>query len=117
MKRAALAGLLLLAANSWIGGADQPAPKTHQVELNGHAFTLPAGFEIELVAGPPLVERPISAAFDERGRLYVTDSSGSNEKPDIQLRKKPHRVVRLESTNGDGKFDKRTIFADKMMFP
>ena len=34
-----------------------------------------------------------------------------------QLAEKPHRIVRLEDSDGDGKFDKRTVFADKMMFP
>ena len=31
--------------------------------------------------------------------------------------KKPHRILRLEDTNGDGDFDKATVFADRMMFP
>lgn len=88
-----------------------------QVQLNGRTFTLPDGFTIEQVAGPPLVDRPIVADFDEQGRLYVDDSSGSSEKLTIQLEKKPHRVVRLEDTEGDGHFDKSTVFADHMMFP
>ena len=64
-----------------------------EVKLNGHTFTLPDGFELELVAGPPLVDRPIVADFDEQGRLYVADSSGSNDKVQIQLQEKtaPHR--------------------------
>ncbi len=78
---------------------------------------MPDGFTIEKIAGPPLVDRPITAAFDEQGRLYVADSSGSNENVQKQLAEKPHRVVRLEDTDGDGKFDKTQIFADKMMFP
>ena len=69
------------------------------------------------VAGPPLVDRPITADFDEQGRLYVADSSGSNDKVEKQLAEKPHRIVRLEDTDGDGRFDKSTVFADKMMFP
>jgi putative membrane-bound dehydrogenase-like protein len=91
------------------------AGKTHEVSLNGHVFTLPVGFEIELAAGPPLVDRPITADFDEQGRLYVSDSSGSNEKVEEQLKKKPHRILRLEAENG--RFVRRTIFADQMMFP
>ncbi|HEY1190318.1 MAG TPA: PVC-type heme-binding CxxCH protein [Gemmata sp.] len=90
---------------------------THQVKLNGHTFTLPEGFTIELAAGADLAPRPIAAAFDEKGRLYVTDSSGSNEKVAIQAEKKPHRIVRLESTKGDGKFDKQTVFVKSVMFP
>ena len=36
--------------------------------------------EIELAAGPPLVDFPITIDFDEQGRLYVSESSGSSEK-------------------------------------
>jgi putative membrane-bound dehydrogenase-like protein len=79
--------------------------------------TVPEGFEVELVAGPPLVDRPIVADFDELGRLYVAESSGSNENVQTQLAKKPHRILRLEDTDGDGRFDTRTVFADRMMFP
>jgi putative membrane-bound dehydrogenase-like protein len=78
---------------------------------------VPAGFSIELAAGPPLVERPIVASFDDEGRLYVAESSGSNDPVQKQLELKPHRIVRLEDSDGDGKFDKRTVFADRMMFP
>src|SRR5439155_16068291 len=91
--------------------------KTVEVKLNGHIFTLPPGFEIELVAGPPLVNRPIVADFDEQGRLYVADSSGSNAPLAQQVKNPTHRIIRLEDTDGDGRFDKATVFADKMMFP
>jgi putative membrane-bound dehydrogenase-like protein len=117
MKRLALAAVVLTLAAAEIPAAAPQSPKTHQVELNGHTFTLPVEFDIELAAGPPLVDRPIVADFDEQGRLYVADSSGSNEPTAVQVVKKPHRIVRLEDTDGDGKFDKRTVFADKMMFP
>jgi putative membrane-bound dehydrogenase-like protein len=80
-------------------------------------LTVPAGFEVERVAGPPLVNRPIVADFDEEGRLYVADSSGSNDKVEKQLAEKPHRIVRLEDTNRDGRFDTSVVFADRMMFP
>ena len=88
-----------------------------QFKIGAHNFTLPDGFEIELVASTNLVPRPIEADFDEQGRLYVTDSSGSNDKVEKQLAEKPHRVVRLEDTDGDGLFDKSIAFADKMMLP
>jgi hypothetical protein len=83
----------------------------------GPVLTVPAGFTIERVAGPPLVNRPIVADFDEEGRLYVADSSGSNDKTDKQVIDRPHRIVRLEDTDGDGRFDKSVVFADKMMLP
>ena len=72
---------------------------------------------VERVAGPPLVDRPIVADFDDEGRLYVADSSGSNDRVEKQLADRPHRIVRLEDTNADGRFDKSVVFADKMMLP
>lgn len=79
-------------------------------------LNVPAGYEVMKVAGPPLVDRPVVCCLDDKGRLYVADSSGSNEKPTVQLEKKPHRIVRLEDTDGDGIYDKPTVFADQMMF-
>jgi putative membrane-bound dehydrogenase-like protein len=80
-------------------------------------LTVPAGFEIEPVARPPLVNRPIVADLDEEGRLYVADSSGSNDKVEQQLADRPHRILRLEDRDGDGVFDASTVFADRMMLP
>lgn len=88
-----------------------------EVELNGHRFTLPDGFDIELAAGVPHTSRPIAADFDEQGRLYVAESSGSTVKAPQQLIEKSHSIVRLEDSDGDGTFDKHTVFADRMMFP
>src|SRR4029078_4261295 len=90
----------------------QPEPQTA-----GPALTVPPGFVVEVVAGPPLVNRQIVADFDDQGRLYVADSSGSNDKVDKQLEDRPHRIVRLEDSDGDGRFDKSVVFADRMMFP
>ena len=103
--------LTILIVSYGASRADQTAPPT------GPVLTVPAGFTIERVAGPPLVNRPIVADFDEEGRLYVADSSGSNDKTDKQVIDRPHRIVRLEDTDGDGRFDKSVVFADKMMLP
>ena len=62
------------------------------VELDGQVFTLADGLTIEQIAGPPLIDRPIAASFDELGRLYVTESSGSNARVYDQLEEKPHRI-------------------------
>ena len=80
-------------------------------------FTVPPGFEVERVAGPPLVDRPIVGDFDDEGRLYVADSSGSNDRVEKQLADRPHRIVRLEDVDGDGTFDTSVVFADRMMLP
>ena len=80
-------------------------------------ITVPDGFTVEQIAAPPLVNRPISVAIDEQGRLYATDSGGATEKAPEQLKTLPHRIVRLEDSDGDGRYDKSTVFADKFMFP
>ena len=87
------------------------------VSVNGLRATVPEGFTLELAAGNDLVSRPVSACFDDRGRLYVTESSGSNEPPEQQLKAPTHRIRRLEDTNGDGVFDRSIVFAEGVMFP
>ena len=88
-----------------------------EFKLKDRTLRVAEGFVIEPVAGSPLVDRPIAGAFDEEGRLYLADSSGSNDPVQKQLADRPHRIVRLEDRDGDGRYDTRTIFADKMMFP
>ncbi|MFO0928298.1 MAG: PVC-type heme-binding CxxCH protein [Gemmataceae bacterium] len=116
MRTLPLASLAVIAAATLIA-ADRPSPPTHRVSLNGHTFTLPVGFTVEVAAKAPQVLRPIVADFDEQGRLYVADSSGSNAPVAEQVRTRPHRIVRLEDSDGDGVFDRQTVFADRMMFP
>ncbi len=88
-----------------------------EVTVAGHTFKIPDGFELKQVAGPDLAPRPVSGSLDDQGRLYVTDSSGSNLPPAEQVKNPTHRVLRLEDTDGDGRFDKAVVFADKVMFP
>ncbi len=80
-------------------------------------LSVPEGFTIELAAGPPLVDRPITAAFDDQGRLYVGDSSGSNKPIETQTVERTHRIVRLKDTDGDGRFDESCVFARDLMLP
>ncbi|MEP6662591.1 MAG: PVC-type heme-binding CxxCH protein [Verrucomicrobiota bacterium] len=89
----------------------------HSAGAQIESLKVPAGFVIERVAAPPLLDRPMLASFDDRGRLYVADSSGTNLPGAELLKNPPHCIRRLEDTNGDGIFDQTTIFADKMVFP
>lgn len=108
-RRTWLLGCLLCLSGTGLSAAEQ--------QVNGQKFTLPDGFVIELVADSPLVDRPITSDLDELGRLYVSDSSGSNDPVKKQLEDRTHRIMRLVDSDGDGRFDKSTVFADKMMFP
>src|SRR5262249_36789334 len=81
------------------------------------ALVVPAGFRAELIAGPNLVQHPTMAGFDDQGRLYVCDGPGMNMPAKDLLRDLPNLIRRLEDTHGDGRFDRSTVFADKMTFP
>ena len=78
---------------------------------------VPPGFTIERVTTPDLVKHPMMAGFDDRGRLFVACSAGKNLKSAELLKDPPNFIAMLEDTDGDGKFDKSTVFADKMTFP
>jgi len=80
-------------------------------------FQLPDGFEIEVVAAPPLVQHPMLAGFDAQGRLFVCESAGNNMDDKQLLEERPNFVHILKDTDGDGRFDTSTRFADKMTFP
>jgi putative membrane-bound dehydrogenase-like protein len=85
--------------------------------VNGKTFSLPDGFLIECVAKPPLVKHPVHAAFDEKGRLLVTEVSGSNAPIKEQLKTLPHKVVRLTDDNGDGVFERSELWAKDLPMP
>src|SRR5437867_2447465 len=75
---------------------------------------VPEGFEVTLAAAPGLVTYPMFIAFDDRGRLFVCESAGRNIS-DQEMDKLPEMRIRLlEDTDGDGVFDRSTIFADKI---
>lgn len=88
-----------------------------ELVFGSKTILVPNGYEIELAASSPLVDRPISISRDERGRLYATDSAGMSDKAEKQLEAKPHRIVRLEDRDGDGRYETGDVFADRMMFP
>jgi putative membrane-bound dehydrogenase-like protein len=70
-----------------------------------------SGFHVTLFAGEPNVCQPIAMAFDDRGRLWVAECySYPNWSKDGTGN---DRILILEDTDGDGKFDKRTVFYDK----
>ncbi|MCH8047666.1 MAG: HEAT repeat domain-containing protein [Planctomycetes bacterium] len=80
-------------------------------------ISVPEGFTVQLAAAPPLVRHPMMACFDDRGRLFVAESAGKNLKTADLEKELPNFIRLLTDTNGDGVFDKSTIFADKMTFP
>ncbi|MCA9059138.1 MAG: sulfatase-like hydrolase/transferase, partial [Planctomycetaceae bacterium] len=82
-----------------------------------HTFELPDGFESKLVAGPPLVTHPTMGCFDHQGRLYVCNNAGVNLSAAELEAELPNAIHQLTDTDGDGVFDRSTVFADRMTFP
>jgi putative heme-binding domain-containing protein len=82
-------------------------------------FQVPPGFVVEKVAGPPLIRYPLFAALDDRGRLFVAEGTGTNFPGDrlVKMKKQLGRIMLLEDTDGDGKFDTSKVFADDLVFP
>jgi putative membrane-bound dehydrogenase-like protein len=82
-------------------------------------FRIEPGFRIELVAHEPLVVDPVQIAFDERGRLYVVEMRWyqSEMRSDLMFDERIGRVRLLEDTTGDGRFDRSTVFADRLRYP
>jgi len=80
------------------------------------AFEAAPGLNVELVAAEPLVASPCAIAFDSKGRLFVAENRGYPIGP--KEGEKPAGVIALlEDTDGDGRMDKRTVFADGLTFP
>jgi putative membrane-bound dehydrogenase-like protein len=92
-----------------------PVEPEHALET----FRIKNGFRIELVAHEPDVVDPVQLAFDENGRLYVVEMRWyqSEMRTDLMFDERIGRIRLLEDTNGDGKFEKSTIFADKLRYP
>ena len=96
-------------------------------------MVVPPGFHVEVFAAEPMVRQPLSASFDERGRLWVIEylqyPNPAGLKPvtvDQYLRTEydrmpeppprgprgADRIKILEDTDGDGRADKATVFVD-----
>src|SRR6516164_11298637 len=74
------------------------------------------GFEIHLAAAEPTIINPIAFTVDEKGRLWVVECFEYPKR--TPKGKMPRdRIKILEDTDGDGKADKVTIWAEGKNFP
>ena len=95
-------------------GQDRPPNDPRGPEEAAAAMTVPEGFTVEVVAAEPDLVNPVAMTIDEKGRFWVTESL---EYPRREPGPGRDRVKVLEDTDGDGKADKFTIFAEGLNIP
>ena len=107
-------GLLVMAALSQQAGmTQQPRPLTGLAAIH-----VPKGFTVEQAAGPDLAPYVMFASLDDRGRLFLCQSTSPNTMTTEDMLKNPSYVIRLlEDTDGDGIYDKSKLFADRLPLP
>lgn len=118
MRNATLILLILLTLSDASFG-DEPDFSQHLPRIAANepdqaleTFEVKPPFHIELVAAEPLIHDPVAMAFDADGRLYVVEMSGYSEQRDEQ-----RGVVRLlEDADGNGTYEKSTVFADGLFW-
>ncbi len=88
------------------------------VEESLKTFHLPPGYRLEAVVTEPEIAEPVVAAFDGNGRLYVAEMRTYMQDADATGEQEPKsRVSVHEDTDGDGRMDKHTVFADDLLLP
>ena len=83
------------------------------------------GFEMQLIAAEPLVTDPVAITYDADGRAYVcemndypyTDKEHHKHAQENPTDQSIGKVRLLTDTDGDGVFDKATIFAEGLSWP
>lgn len=98
-----------------VQAAPDSAPvRSPEEELS--TFVIAPGYRVQLVAAEPLVQDPVAIDWDTQGRLWVVEMPGFM--PDIAATGEHDpvgRVVTLADTDGDGRMDRRTVFADGLV--
>jgi len=108
------------ASQNYPGGVAKvlPSAKDLSIEESMKRFKLPPGYRIELVAQEPAIINPVCFAWDGNGNLYVCEMRTYMMDADAKDQDKPlSRVSKLSDTNGDGVFDKATVFLDNLVLP
>ncbi len=115
---------LMVAPPKPVTGKIEPPPPTPPAEA-AKTFRVLDGFRMDLVAAEPLVASPVAMAYDENGRAFVCemrDYPYTDKARQVPGQENPTdqpigRIRLLEDTDGDGVFDKATIFADGLSWP
>jgi putative membrane-bound dehydrogenase-like protein len=112
-KLAYLLFLLMLGAEPAVDEKDLPRFPPVEIADAVKTFQVKEGFKIQLAAAEPLVVDPVAMAFDEDGHLFVVEMRDYSERREEKL----GRIRMLTDTDGDGIFDKSTIYVDGLPWP
>ena len=117
-RGAAGGGTLSSTTNAGADFSPKPPIVARTPDEQAKAFILPPGYRMELVVSEPEVISPAVIRFDGNGRMYVAELVTYMRDADGNRQHLPEsRITRFESTKGDGVFDKRTVFVDKLVLP
>ena len=97
-----------------------PAPKFQlplSPEESQKLIQVPVDFDLQLFASEPDIVNPIAMAWDEKGRLFVIETEDYPNEIRTEDGGGKDRIKICEDTDGDGKADKFTVFADNMNIP
>jgi putative heme-binding domain-containing protein len=94
--------------------ADQPAMV--QETIGATTFSIPTGYQLEQVADATMTTWPMLIDWTPSGDLLVVESGGVAQPIEEHNKQLLHRVVRLSDSDGDGRFDQRTVVADQLPF-
>ena len=108
-----LLGLVIFTTALAVEPVDLPRTPPTAPDAAVATLAVRPGFHAELMASEPLIADPVAMAFDENGRLYVVEMGDYSERRDEKL----GRVKLLEDTDGDGRFDRASVFADGLPWP
>ncbi len=95
-------------------------------EAERAALHVPEGFDVQLFAAEPQINKPINLAFDAKGRLWVSstveypyaaDKKRWSDPQGTRVQDSRDAIKILEDTDGDGRADKVTVFADALNIP
>ena len=78
-------------------------------------MAIPDGFEVSIFAAEPDIAEPIAFCFDHKGRIWVAENFNYRTRKN-HTDEQVSRIQILEDTNGDGVFDKKKTFTDKLTF-
>ncbi len=93
---------------------DRPVATTESLPPNVavQKMKLPEGFSVQVIAAEPDLVQPVAYTMDDLGRLWVLENTNYPTCPG----EPKDRILIVEDTHGDGHFDKKTVFFDKMTF-